>query len=80
MWGPDPLLLRKKQDVGGSSPIIWHCARDRVCGKSVSQPFLHTTYYVHIFSFAQGVVVPKLSSGSLSDEIAWFVAVYSVYP
>ena len=44
----DPLLLREKLGVEGSLLIVWHCAKGRVYGESVSSFPLH--FNADIFS------------------------------
>lgn len=57
--------------------IIYHCARDKVYGKSMSQPF-STHFYVGVFSATQCIRVTQLVSVFLSEETSSHLAVYSL--
>ena len=68
---PNPLNLREKLEAVSSLQIVFHCARDGVYGKSVSQPVLPILMWV--------LWVFWLVSGLLSERVGLCVAVNSVF-
>lgn len=77
MCDPNPLLLREKQGVGVSLPIVCHYAGGVVYGGSASACPTH--FIVTVFSLTQCVGVVRLLSGFCSVVIASCIAVHSIY-
>ena len=76
MWGPNPLILRKKLEAENSLLTVWRCARGEVYGQGLSA--FPTHFSGVILSFIGCVGVAQLVSGFISEVIALCVALHLV--